>query len=36
MFALLILIPAFAMFIAFISNMAGVGGGGLLVLFFLY
>lgn len=36
MFALLILIPAFAMFIAFISNMAGIGGGGLLVLFFLY
>lgn len=36
MLILLILMPVFAMFIAFISNMTGVGGGGLLVLFFLY
>lgn len=32
----LIVIPIFTMLVAFISNMAGIGGGGLLVLFFLY
>ena len=36
MAVLLVLIPLFAMLIAFISNMAGIGGGALLVLFFLY
>lgn len=32
----LVIIPIFAMLVAFISNMTGIGGGGLLVLFFLY
>jgi hypothetical protein len=36
MTVLLVLIPLFAMLIAFISNMSGIGGGALLVLFFLY
>jgi uncharacterized membrane protein YfcA len=36
MLAILVIIPLFAMFIAFIGNMAGIGGGALLVLFFLY
>ena len=36
MLAILIIVPLFAMFIAFISNMSGIGGGALLVLFFLY
>ena len=31
-----VVIPLFAMAVAFISNMAGLGGGALLVLFFLY
>ncbi|MCL4376701.1 sulfite exporter TauE/SafE family protein [Candidatus Parvarchaeota archaeon] len=36
MLAILIILPLFAMFIAFIGNMSGIGGGALLVLFFLY
>ncbi|MCL4362545.1 MAG: sulfite exporter TauE/SafE family protein [Candidatus Parvarchaeota archaeon] len=36
MLAVLIIVPLFAMFIAFIGNMSGIGGGALLVLFFLY
>lgn len=32
----LVVIPIFATLVAFVSNMAGIGGGGLLVLFFLY
>lgn len=32
----LIVIPVFATLVAFVSNMAGIGGGGLFVLFFLY
>jgi uncharacterized membrane protein YfcA len=36
MLAIFIIIPIFAMFVAFIGNMAGIGGGALFVLFFLY
>jgi hypothetical protein len=36
MIPLLLLIPVVAALVAFISNMAGIGGGALLVLFFLY
>lgn len=36
MLVILIIVPLFAMFIAFIGNMSGIGGGALLVLFFLY
>jgi hypothetical protein len=36
MLAILFILPLFAMSIAFIGNMAGIGGGALLVLFFLY
>lgn len=36
MFVTLIIVPLFAMFIAFLGNMSGIGGGVLLVLFFLY
>ncbi|MGC8533823.1 MAG: sulfite exporter TauE/SafE family protein [Candidatus Parvarchaeum sp.] len=36
MFPILVIIPLFAMLIAFIGNMSGIGGGVLLVLFFLY
>ena len=36
MLAIFIIMPLFAMFIAFLGNMAGIGGGALLVLFFLY
>ena len=32
----LIIVPFFAMFVAFVSNMAGIGGGALLALFFIY
>ena len=36
MLTIFVIMPLFAMFIAFLGNMAGIGGGALLVLFFLY